>query len=70
MTESLPGFLGHTLGGKEVIWRQERPMSAWDPVGLLMVTDAFGSKSVSFKWLLACLRFKSQKLMGNLESET
>lgn len=45
-------------------------MSAWDPVGLLMVTDAFGSKSVSFKWLLACLRFKSQKLMGNLESET
>lgn len=24
-------------------------MGAWDPVGLLMVTDAFGSKSVSFQ---------------------
>ena len=49
MMESLPGFLEHNLGRKEVIWRQERPMSAWDPVGLLMVTGAFGSKSVLFQ---------------------
>ena len=49
MMESLPGFLRHNLGRKEVIWRQERPMSAWDPVGLLMVTGAFGSKSVLFQ---------------------
>lgn len=31
---------------------QETPMGAWDPVGLLMVIDAFGSKSVSFRMAL------------------
>lgn len=56
-TEYLPGFLGHTLGVKKVIWRQERPKDAWDPIGLLMVVDDFRSKSVfPFKCLLTCLR--------------